>query len=405
MMTDSITECRKADAERYVVPLKYIADDNALAEFIAQAKRSQVLAVDTEFLREKTYYPKLCLIQLATDDAIAIVDPFAVGVLTPLASLLEDESVMKIFHAATQDIEILLRETGSTPWPLFDTQVAAALLGFSHQVGLAQLVGSICCVTIKIYDSFSDLSLRPLSTSQLEYASGDVAFLPELYVCMKDMLIDQGRLDWLEPDFRDLARQDRYLVDPQERFKHLKRANQLNRRQLAAARDVAAWRERRAQQVDIPRKWVLSDEQVVEACRKEARKIDDLYLIRGMREKLPTKDAREVAGLIDKALRLPVDQLPDLDRGSASEPNVDSALDMMLALTRVIAKEHGIAMQTLASNADLTQLARGHSEESKLLRGWRRQLIGEKLLSLLDGKLSLSLAGGELKVSRVTVEG
>ena len=298
-----------------------------------------------------------------------------------------------------------MRETGSTPWPLFDTQVAAALLGFSHQVGLAQLVGSICGVTLKKSDSFTDWSLRPLSTSQLEYASGDVAFLPELYVCMKDMLIDQGRLDWLEPDFRDLARQDRYLVDPQERFKHLKRANQLNRRQLAAARDVAAWRERRAQQVDIPRKWVLSDEQVVEACRKEARKIDDLYLIRGMREKLPTKDAREVAGLIDKALRLPVDQLPDLDRGSASEPNVDSALDMMLALTRVIAKEHGIAMQTLASNADLTQLARGHSEESKLLRGWRRQLIGEKLLSLLDGKLSLSLAGGELKVSRVTVEG
>ncbi len=387
-----------AIAERSIVPLKYIKDDRSLEEFIAKAQRSQILACDTEFLREKTYYPKLCLIQMATDDDIAIIDPFAIEDLTCLSALLEDPSIMKVFHAATQDIEILLREVGSVPWPLFDTQIAAALLGFSHQVGLAQLVSSICGVTLKKTDSFTDWSLRPLSKSQLEYASGDVAFLPELYVCMREMLIDQERLDWLEPDFRELARSERYLVDPYERFRHLKRANQLNRRQLAAAREVAAWREKRAQEVNIPRKWVLSDEQVVEVCRKEARKIDDLYLIRGMREKLPVKDARQVAALIDKALHLPPDQLPELERGSASEPNVDSALDMMLALTRLIAKEHGIAMQTLASNADLTNLARGHGDESGLLRGWRRKLIGEKLLMLLQGKLALSLEEGELKV-------
>lgn len=379
--------------------LKYIEDQRALDRFIERAKGSKVLALDTEFLREKTYYPKVCLIQAATDDEIWIIDPFALDDLTPLGELLSDESIMKIFHAATQDIEILLRVTGSVPWPLFDTQIAAALLGYSHQVGLAQLVSSICGVTLKKSDSFTDWSRRPLTKSQLEYAAGDVAFLPEVYECMCALLKEKGRAEWLEPDFRELANEEHYVVDPRRRFRHLKRGNQLSRRQLGAARELAAWRERRAQQMDIPRKWVLSDEQIVEACRKEARTIDELFLIRGMREKLSTRDAREVASLMARGYDLPEDELPSLDRPASSEPNVDSALDLMLALTRLVARENDIAMQTLASNADLTNLARGHVEESGLLKGWRGALIGEKLLRLLDGKMSLSLQDGDLCIS------
>lgn len=381
--------------------LKYIEDETALLGFIEKAKRSKILALDTEFLREKTYYPKVCLIQAATDDEVWIIDPLAIRDLTPLGELLEDEAMMKVFHAATQDIEILLRVTGSVPWPLFDTQVAAALLGYSHQVGLAQLVGSLCGVTLKKSDSFTDWARRPLSRSQLEYASGDVVFLPELYECMRAMLEEKGRLEWLDPDFQELANEDHYCVDPNRRFRHLKRGNQLNRRQLGAARELAAWRERRAQELDIPRKWVLSDEQIVEACRKEARTIDDLFLIRGMREKLSTRDAREVASLLVRGYDLPEDELPTLDRPASSEPNVDSALDMMLALTRLISRENDIAMQTLASNADLTNLARGHVNESGLLKGWRRNLIGQKLLMLLDGKLALRLEDGNLVVDRL----
>lgn len=381
--------------------LKYIEDETALLGFVEKAKRSKILALDTEFLREKTYYPKVCLIQAATDDEVWIIDPLAIRDLTPLGELLEEEAVMKVFHAATQDIEILLRVTGSVPWPLFDTQVAAALLGYSHQVGLAQLVGSLCGVTLKKSDSFTDWARRPLSRSQLEYASGDVVFLPDLYECMRAMLEEKGRLEWLDPDFQELANEDHYSVDPNRRFRHLKRGNQLNRRQLGAARELAAWRERRAQELDIPRKWVLSDEQIVEACRKEARTIDDLFLIRGMREKLSTRDAREVASLLVRGYDLPEDELPTLDRPASSEPNVDSALDMMLALTRLISRENDIAMQTLASNADLTNLARGHVDESGLLKGWRRNLIGQKLLMLLDGKLALRLEDGNLVVDRL----
>lgn len=381
--------------------LKYIDDETSFAKFAEKASRSQVLAIDTEFLREKTYYPKACLIQLATDDDIAIIDPLAVTDLAPLAALLEDATIMKVFHAATQDIEILLRLSGAVPSPVFDTQIAAALLGYSYQVGLGQLVSSICGVTLKKSDSFTDWSRRPLSKSQLEYAAGDVTFLPELYLCMRRMLLEKGRLDWLEPDFKELENPDHYTTDPYERFRHLKRGNQLNRRQLACAREVAAWREKRAQALDIPRKWVLSDEQVVEACRKEASKIDDLYLIRGMREKLPTREAREVAGLIERVLKMPEDDLPELERNGGSEPNVDSALDLMLALTRVVARENDIAMQTLASTADLTNLARGHLEESRLLKGWRRALIGEKLLLLLEGGLSFRIVEGELEVNKM----
>lgn len=378
--------------------MKYIDDERALAGFVEAVHDAKTLALDTEFLREKTYYPKVCLIQAATDDDIWIIDPLALSDLSMMGELLEDESITKVFHAATQDIEILLRTTGSVPWPLFDTQVAAALLGYSHQVGLAQLVGSLCGVALKKSDSFTDWTRRPLSKSQLEYASGDVAFLPELYECMRAMLEEKGRLDWLEPDFRELADADHYSVDPQERYRHLKRGNQLTRRQLACAREVAAWRERRAQEVDVPRKWVLSDEQIVEACRKEAKTIDELFLIRGMKEKLSTRDAREVASLMAKGWSIPEGELPTLDRPATSEPNVDSALDLMLALTRLVARENDIAMQTLASSADLTNLARGHVEESGLLKGWRRELIGEKLLDLLEGRLSLRLEEGELAI-------
>ncbi len=381
--------------------LKYIEDENALIAFVDGAHASTTLALDTEFLREKTYYPKLCLIQAATDDGIWIIDPLAVKDLSPLGELLEDESIMKVFHAATQDIEILLRVTGSVPWPLFDTQVAAALLGYSHQVGLAQLVGSICGVTLKKSDSFTDWARRPLSASQLEYASGDVTFLPELFECMRAMLEEKGRLEWLEPDFKELANADNYTVDPRERFRHLKRGNQLSRRQLGGAREVAAWREKRAQETDTPRKWVLSDEQIVEACRKETRTIDELFLIRGMREKLSTKDAREVVALLVKGFALPEEELPSLDRPNASEPNVDSALDLMLALTRAVARDNDIAMQTLASSSDLTNLARGHIQESGLMKGWRRTLIGEKLMRLLDGKLAMRLEEGELKIDKI----
>lgn len=377
----------------------YIANQENLAAFAERAMHSSVLAIDTEFLREKTYYAKLCLIQLATDDETAIVDPFAVDDLKVLAPVLRNENVMKLFHAGNQDLEILLREVGVLPHPLFDTQVAAALLGHTQQIGYAALVHAECGVTLKKIDSFTDWSRRPLSDSQLEYAADDVVYLPRMYERMRAQLVELGRLSWLDRDFEDLADPARYAANERERYKRLKRVSQLSRRQLSAAREVAAWRELEAQRRDVPRKWVVTDEQIVEACKREARTIDELFMVRGLSDRLSTKDARAVVSLISSALSAPPDTWPELDRCGKSEPNVDAELDLMSALVRLRAKENGIAFPTLASHDDLARVARGYREGVDLLRGWRRAIVGEELLELLDGRLALSLDGG-LKVER-----
>ena len=379
----------------------YIANQEDLEAFAKRAMRSSVLAIDTEFLREKTYYAKLCLLQLATDDETAIVDPFEVEDLRVLAPLLENESVVKLFHAGGQDLEILLREVGVLPRPLFDTQVAAALLGHTQQIGYAALVHAECGVTLKKIDSFTDWSRRPLSDSQLEYAADDVAYLPRMYERMRAQLVELGRLTWLDRDFEDLADPKRYATNERERYRRLKRVSQLSRRQLAAAREVAAWRELEAQRRDVPRKWVVTDEQIVEACKREARTIDELFMVRGMSDRLSTKDARCVVALMSSALDAPPDAWPEPDRCGKNEPNVDAELDLMCALVRLRAKQNGVAFPTLASHDDLARVARGYREGVDVLRGWRRSLVGEELLRLLEGKIALSLSDGEVKVTEV----
>ena len=379
----------------------YIANQEDLEAFAKRAMRSSVLAIDTEFLREKTYYAKLCLLQLATDDETAIVDPFEVEDLRVLAPLLENESVVKLFHAGGQDLEILLREVGVLPRPLFDTQVAAALLGHTQQIGYAALVHAECGVTLKKIDSFTDWSRRPLSDSQLEYAADDVAYLPRMYERMRAQLVELGRLAWLDRDFEDLADPKRYATNERERYRRLKRVSQLSRRQLSAAREVAAWRELEAQRRDVPRKWVVTDEQIVEACKREARTIDELFMVRGMSDRLSTKDARCVVALMSSALDAPPDAWPEPDRCGKNEPNVDAELDLMCALVRLRAKQNGVAFPTLASHDDLARVARGYREGVDVLRGWRRSLVGEELLRLLEGKIALSLSDGEVKVTEV----
>lgn len=379
--------------------MEYIANQENLEAFVARAASSSVLAIDTEFLREKTYYANLCLIQLATDTEVAVVDPFAIEDLSPLAGLMTDPAIMKLFHAGGQDLEILYRELGCLPTPLFDTQVAATLLGHTQQIGYGPLVHSLCGVNLKKSDSFTDWSRRPLTDSQIDYAADDVIYLPKMYRIMVERLEAKGRLHWLDNDFTAMADPAHYVSDPSERYKRLKRVGQLSRRQLSAAREVARWREVTAQERDLPRKWVLTDEQIVEACRRESRTIDELFLVRGVREKLNTRDARLVAGLIVKGLDAPPESWPELDKSPKSERNVDAELDLMEALVRLRAKENDIAMQTLASRSELAAVARGYTDESDVLRGWRRAMVGEELLELLAGRLSLSLGPEGLVVT------
>jgi len=376
----------------------YIDNKADLAAFIERAQNSDILSLDTEFLREKTYYAKLCLLQMATRDEIVIVDPIRVPDITPLAVLLEDENIVKIFHASKQDLEILYHEVGVLPRPVFDTQIAASMLGNAQQVGLGALVSKICNVNLKKSDSFTDWSKRPLTPSQIEYAEDDVRYLAEMYDNMQAKLRKLGRQHWLDEDFAMLSDYSSFEEDPRERYLHLKRFHNLSRRQLSAAREVTAWREVFAQNHDIPRKWVLTDEQIVEICRKEATNVSDLFLIRGVREKLNTEEARKVAHLVEVGLNVPENELPEENSHRKNEPNVDELVDVMTAIARVRAKENNVALQTLASHADLEALARGHRAKNDLMTGWRKKMIGNDLIKLLEGKMAIRILGGQLTI-------
>lgn len=381
------------------LPSVFIDDQKSLEAFIERAKESDILAIDTEFLREKTYYAKLCLLQMATRDEIVLVDPLRVKDLSSLAELFVDESITKLFHAGSQDIEILSRELGCMPSPVFDTQIAAALLGQTQQVGYAALVQSVCGVSLKKTDSYTDWSRRPLSESQQDYAADDVRYLPAMYASMKSSLEEKGRLSWLADDFAKLVDPKRYEVDPRERFVHLKRASQLSPRQLSAAREVAAWREVVARKRNLPRKWIMSDEQVVEACRRGARSIDELMMVRGLSGSLSTQDARHVVSLIVKGLDADERTWPRPPKPKKSEVNVDAEVDVMTAVVRMRAKENDVAFQTLSCRDDLVALARGHRSGLGILEGWRRELVGDELVALLEGNLQISFKGGRLKVT------
>lgn len=378
----------------------YIDSQDQLVAFVERAKTSSVLAIDTEFLREKTYYAKLCLIQMATDDEVVIVDPFFVTDLTVLAVLMEDEGITKLFHAGSQDLEIIYREVGVLPKPIFDTQVAATLLGHVQQIGYANLVHSECGVTLKKMDSFTDWSQRPLTDSQIEYAADDVIYLPRVHKNMVKELKKKRRIGWLKDDFDELSNPENYQHDTRDRFRRLKRVGALNRQQLSAARELAAWREETAQKRNLPRKWVLTDEQIVEACKRESRTVDDLYMIRGMRDRLPIRDARAVVALMVKGLDLPQSEWPEQARGGKNERNVDVEVDLMMAIARIRARENDVALQTLASHSDLERLARGYTEGVEVLRGWRRNLLGKELRDLMNGKITLSIAKGSARITR-----
>lgn len=380
----------------------YIASQAELEAFVERARKSSILAIDTEFLREKTYYPKLCLLQMATDDEVVIIDPFEVDDLAALKPVLEDDDVVKVFHAGYQDIEILLYDIGCVPHPIFDTQVAAALLGQTQQVGYGALVHSICGVKLKKTDSFTDWSARPLQDSQLEYAADDVIYLPKMYAAMTAQLEEKGRLHWLDVEFEEMMKPESYIPDERDRWRRLKHVGQLSRRQMAAAREVAAWREIEARKRNVPRKWVLTDEQIVESCRREPRTIDDLFMVRGIRERLTTRDARAVITLVRAALDSAPDTWPQLPASGRSEPNVDVEAEMLLAIVRMRARENNIAIPTLASSADITAVARGHRQGIDLLKGWRKELVGNELVEFMEGRTALVIEDGKPVVKPIS---
>ena len=351
-------------------------------------------------MRERTYFAKLCLIQVATDDITAIIDPLAIDDLSPMCDLLSDRDVVKVVHAGSQDLEIFFRLCGIAAAPVFDTQIAATLAGFPQQVGYAALVKDILHVALDKGDTYTDWARRPLTDTQVEYALNDVRYLPEVHRRLVAELEREGRLPWLAADFGRLEDTATYDVKPLEQWRRVKRVSSLNRRQLAVAREVAAWRELEAQRRDVPKRWVIGDESVVEIARRAPETEAELVGIRGVTDKIGRSAQKGVLEAVGRGLAYAESDLPSLAKRRRPQGDVDAAVDLMVALVRLRAREHGVAMPLLASRDELERLAAGEREASPLLEGWRASMVGTELLALLDGTLAMRLDEGALVIEQ-----
>lgn len=374
----------------------YLSTQSELAAFCERAASHKVLAVDTEFLREKTYYPKLCLVQVATSEEIAAVDPILIEDLSPLAALFEDDSITKVFHACTQDIEVLLDGMGCVCAPVFDTQLAAAFLGMRQQVSYGSLVEAYCGVHLAKAESLTDWSRRPLDPEQLRYAEDDVRYLPGIYDRMMSQLVERDRLSWLAPEMETLCDPARVRREPREAYLRLKRSGSLTRRQLAVAREVCAWREECAARRDIPRKWVASDEVVVEICKRTPSSVERLRRVRGT-DQIPEGDARELVRAVARGVACPAAECPRVVRHARPSAETEGVIDLMYAVLRLVSEKSGVATQLIATRDDLMDFLTDR-ESARLATSWRWELAGHTLDRLLSGEVGLTVKEGRIEL-------
>jgi ribonuclease D len=376
----------------------YIKDTVELAAFCERARVAGLVALDTEFMREKTYFARLCLVQACAADESVIIDPLAISDLAPLLALLADRSVLKVVHAGSQDMEIFYRLSSEPVAPLFDTQIAATLAGFPSQVGYARLVKELYGVDIDKSDTFTDWSRRPLTAAQIEYALADVRYLPGMYETLRERLERDGRLAWLERDFERMSDPATYEAVPEQQFRRIKRASSLSRRQLAVLQQVAAWRELEAQRRDLPKRWIVSDETLVEVARRQPVDAATLGDIRGMSPRALGDGGSGLLTAVATGLALPDEALPRIPKRPRNIIDIEGIVELMSALVRVRAAESGVAVPLLASRGDLERLASGDRDDNPILSGWRRELIGEELVALMEGRLDLRVADGKVVV-------
>lgn len=374
----------------------YLSTQEELKAYCDEASTCRVVAVDTEFLREKTYFPRLCLIQVNAGGNIAAIDPILIEDLSLLAAIFEDPDVVKVFHACSQDLEVLWDGMGCVCRNVFDTQVAAAFLGLRQQIGYGPLVDAYCGVSLPKAEALTDWSQRPLDPEQLVYAEDDVRYLPQIYETMCNKLVDSDRLSWVLPEMDEASDPSRFRKDPRDAFLRLKRASTLSRRQLAVAREVCAWREETAAARDVPRKWLMSDEVIVEACHRTPTSLPRLRRIRGL-EKLSESDARGIIASVQRGLDCPPADFPAAIKRLKPSSEKDGALDLMSAVVRVVAEKTGIAPQVIASKEDLNELLSG-SRDGRLAQGWRHEVAGKQLERLLAGELGLTIKDGKIEL-------
>jgi ribonuclease D len=390
---------RRAPAATAEPALRLITTTEELAAICARLRSEPFVTVDTEFMRERTYWPELCLVQLAGEREVAVVDALAPGLdLAPLGELLADPAVLKVFHAARQDVEIFLLKFGSVPAPLFDTQVAAMVAGYGDQVSYDGLCRALAGAQIDKAHRFSDWSARPLSAAQIAYAAADVTHLRRIYLALDARLRHEGRLAWVAEEMAALAAPATYRQDPETAWERL-RPRTTNRRFLAVLRAVAAWREREAQRMNIPRQRLVKDETLLEIAATMPETPAELARARGISEGFAK--GRLGAGLLAavKAGReAPEEALPEAPKPRPSPPPSPALVALLKVLLAAKSEEHHVAPRLIASSEDLERIAAGDGAEVPALHGWRREVFGEAALALKAGRLALGVDGKRVKL-------
>lgn len=362
----------------------YVNTADALAQALQALERSEFVALDTEFMRESTFYPKLCLVQLASLDYCALVDPLALHDLEPLWTFLRERTRLKILHAGRQDLEVLaVRAPHVIPLgPIFDTQIAAALLGQSAQIGYGALVSLRLGVSLAKGHTRTDWTRRPLSAEQLEYAADDVRYLTQLYVNLRGALEHEGKLGWLEQETRELERTDTFQIEPQHAWKRLRGLERLKPEQRATAKLLAAWREELAIKHDKPRGWILSDDALRGISERMPKDQGSLEQIASVPEGLARKRGAELLDIVARGHEMKVTEA-DVQRPSRPEPTQLALVTKLMNFVRGHAHALQVSPELLATRRDIEQLVfSGRTEH--LLEGWRREAVGERLLALAE---------------------
>ena len=359
---------------------------------------SDHVTVDTEFLREQTFWPQLCLIQLAGPNAEAVVDPMAAGIdLAPFYKLMADTRVVKVFHAARQDIEIVYTKTGVVPAPVFDTQVAAMVCGFGESISYVNLVKRISGADIDKSSRFTDWSRRPLSEKQLVYALGDVTHLREVYAVLKKDLEASGRSHWLAEEMGSLTNPETYDTDPEKAWQRLK-LRVKGKKSLAVLVELAAWRERLAQAQDVPRGRILRDEALYDIANQMPMTAEALGQLRTLSDGFGrSQRAREIIDAVKAGLARDPKTLPKMERSDALSAEATATLELLKVLLKSAAAEHRVAPRMIADSEALEQLATEAEPDIPALQGWRRELFGHDALRLKRGELALTLVKGEVR--------
>jgi ribonuclease D len=380
--------------------LALITTTDALSAFCNDVSEDTFITVDTEFLRETTYYPKLCLIQIAGATTSALIDPLADGLnLQPFFDLMANTNVLKVFHAASQDIEILVNMAKLVPTPVFDTQIAAMVCGFGDQVGYEAIVRKLVGAQIDKSSQFTDWSRRPLTHKQLAYALSDVTHLRVVYEKLKAQIDAESRVAWLEGELAELADADNYRVDPEQSWRRIKARIQ-SKKQQAALMAVAAWREREAQGKNVPRGRILKDDAVAEIAIQLPQSKEAMQQLRLLpRGSADSSIGKAILLAVAEALSRDPNSIPaPKGRGEEMTSSQEAAAEVLKLALKIVSEREGIAPKLLASSADIDAIAISDSANVLAMQGWRRGVFGEVALALKNGKATIGLEKGRAKI-------